>query len=68
MAYGIRKPFEMVERAFDFVSSISADIENHWRKSGTTELISFLSVILSGNEELSSTDLRGKLEGRAVVR
>nr|DAX27287.1 MAG TPA: hypothetical protein [Caudoviricetes sp.] len=59
MGYGIRRRFEMVERAFDFVSSISADIENHWRKSGTTELISFLPVIRSGGEELSSTDLRG---------
>ena len=58
----------MVERAFDFVSSISADIENHWRKSGTTDLISFLSVLRSGKLELSSTDLRGRLEGRVVEK
>ena len=58
----------MEERAFDFVSSISADMESHWRKSGTTENIRFLSVIRSGSEGLSSTDLRGEFEERSAEK
>jgi hypothetical protein len=43
-------------------------MESRWRKSGINENISFLSVILSGKLERNSTALRGRLEGRAVVR
>ena len=50
------------------VSSIRDDTKSRWLMSGKTGEISFLSVILSGSEGLSSTALRGRLEGRAVVR
>ena len=63
MAYEIRRRFEMVEWVLGFASSISADMENHWRKSGTTDLISFLFATGSGNEVQSSTDLRDWSEG-----
>nr|DAM99007.1 MAG TPA: hypothetical protein [Caudoviricetes sp.] len=41
------------------VSSIRDDTKSRWLLSGKTGEISFLSVILSGSEALSSTDLRG---------
>ena len=43
-------------------------MENRWKKSEMTELISFLFAIRSGSEGQSSTALRGRLEGRDAER